>query len=51
MKNGYGIYQWAKGGRIYQGNWMKNTISGYGEYKYNDGRVYYGYLLNNLRHG
>jgi len=44
------VYTWNQGSR-YEGNFSKNTKSGYGIRYYSDGKRYEGYWKMNKRHG
>ena len=41
MKNGFGKYCWSDGSN-YEGQWIKNIITGNGDYHWPDGRAYSG---------
>ena len=50
MKNGIGLYRWPDG-TIYQGQWKRNSMTGYGMILYNDEKAYIGEVLNGQMHG
>ena len=49
FKDGKGIFK--VGPEIYDGNWVMDIMSGYGEYYFSSGAVYKGNFDNNQLHG
>lgn len=50
MINGCGKYTWTNG-KIYEGEWANNKMSGQGKMTWPDGKLYEGGFLKDKKHG